>query len=143
LFTALHSQIEAEYGVLDHGQTVIIEMARASGLELLAPWRSEAELAALNIAANERDPLLTSTFGTGQLLLHALDMLPQLKRVLMCVGGSATNDGGAGFAAALGYKFMDADGGVIERPGLLIRLFIIKNCIQLFTLMTLQVSSKS
>jgi glycerate kinase len=71
---ALGRPITADYGVLDHGRVAVIEMARASGL-----WR---------IAPHERDATRTSTFGTGQLLLHALENLTDLKRVVMCIGGS-------------------------------------------------------
>jgi glycerate kinase len=74
-------------------------MARASGLDLLAPGR--------------RDPLRASTFGTGQLMAAAIEEGAQ--RLLVCLGGSATNDGGAGMAAALGGRFLDAAGAEIAR----------------------------
>ncbi len=97
--------ITAQYGVLDDGATAIIEMARASGLWL--------------VSGTERDATRTTSFGTGQLLAHALETLPLLRKVIMCIGGSATNDGGAGFAAALGYRFLDEQDAVIQHPGLL------------------------
>lgn len=96
--------ITAEYGVLDDGATAIIEMARASGLWL--------------VSGSDRDATRTTSFGTGQLLAHALETLPLLRKVIMCIGGSATNDGGAGFAAALGYRFLDEQDAVIQHPGL-------------------------
>ena len=76
------------------GATAVIEMAAASGLALVPPER--------------RDPLRTTTFGTGQLILGALDA--GARRILVGVGGSATTDGGAGCAQALGVAFLDADG---------------------------------
>lgn len=102
--------ITAEYGVLDGGATAIIEMARASGLWL--------------VSGSERDATRTTSFGTGQLLAHALETLPSLRKVIMCIGGSATNDGGAGFAAALGYQFLDEKDEVIQHPGSFTRTMI-------------------
>ena len=75
-------------------RTAVVEMAAASGLALLG----EAE----------RNPLLTSTFGTGELIRAALDL--GAERVIVGLGGSATCDGGIGMAAALGYRFLDGDG---------------------------------
>lgn len=80
----------------------VIEMARASGLALLP-----AEL---------RDPTLTSTFGTGQLILAAL--AAGARRIVVGLGGSATCDGGIGLAAALGYRFFDGDGRELPPIGL-------------------------
>ena len=74
-------------------QTAIIEMAAASGLE--------------RIKTEERNPMLTTTFGTGQLINAALDK--GCSKILLGVGGSATNDGGTGMAMALGVKFLDKD----------------------------------
>lgn len=97
--------VAARYAVLSSGQAVI-EMAQASGLPLLAP--------------EERDPLRTSSYGTGELLRHALDSGCQ--QLCLMIGGSATNDGGLGMASALGARFLDAagrevrgDGGGLER----------------------------
>lgn len=84
----------AEYALLADGLTAVIEMARASGLALVAPGR--------------RDPLGATTFGTGQLVADALRR--GRRRILVGLGGSAANDGGAGFAAALGARLLDADG---------------------------------
>ncbi|PLS02712.1 glycerate kinase [Neobacillus cucumis] len=90
----LGEAVIAEYGLLGEGKTAVIEMASASGLELLKP--------------EDRDPLLTTTYGTGQLIKHALDK--GVSRFLIGIGGSATNDGGAGMLQALGVSFKDEKG---------------------------------
>ena len=77
--------IAARWGVLGDGATAVVETAAASGLTLLPPDR--------------RDPRVTTTFGTGELLRAALDA--GLRKVVVGLGGSATNDGGAGLAQAL------------------------------------------
>ncbi|MBR5299611.1 MAG: glycerate kinase [Bacteroidales bacterium] len=92
--------VEAEYALID-GLTAVIEMARASGLTLLHP--------------EERNPLLTSTYGTGQLIADALDK--GCRRFMICIGGSATNDAGTGMLEALGYRFMDAEGNLLKCCG--------------------------
>lgn len=84
----------ARYGMLGDGTTAVIEMALASGLAL--------------VPAELRDPVRATTRGTGELFLAALDA--GARRVVLGIGGSATNDGGAGFAEALGYQFVDAYG---------------------------------
>jgi glycerate kinase len=81
-------------GILGDGNTAVIEMASASGLALLKP--------------GERDPWVTTTFGTGELIKNALDK--RCKRIIVGVGGSATNDGGMGAASALGVRFFDKNG---------------------------------
>lgn len=86
--------INAEYGVLGDGETCMIEMAKASGLTLLSP--------------DERNPLVASTFGTGEFILHALNA--GYRKFIIGIGGSATNDGGTGMLRALGMKFLDAQG---------------------------------
>ncbi len=88
----LGRSIEARY--LLAGQTAYVELAEASGLQLLEPA--------------ERSAQATSTFGTGLLMQHALDEGAQ--EIVLCIGGSATNDAGAGIAHALGYQFIRADG---------------------------------
>lgn len=93
--------IDARWGILGDGRTAVIEMAAASGLPLLK--------------ADERNPLLTSTYGTGELLLAALDA--GLRRLIVGIGGSATNDGGTGLARALGVRFLDADGHPLPEGG--------------------------
>ena len=88
---ALNRPIKSFYGVLGDGKTAVIEMAAASGIELLRP--------------EERNPLLTSTFGTGLLLKAAME--DGFTKIIMGIGGSATNDGGAGMAQALGFGLLD------------------------------------
>ena len=97
----LGEKVIAEYGLLGEGQTAVIEMASASGLELITP--------------KERNPLLTTTYGTGQLIKHALDK--GVRRFLIGIGGSATNDGGAGMLQALGVSFKDQDGNELPFGG--------------------------
>lgn len=87
-------KISALYGVLGDGETCVIEMAKASGLMLLKE--------------EEKNPLIASTFGTGELILHALDR--GYKKFIIGIGGSATNDGGTGMLQALGMKFLDEFG---------------------------------
>lgn len=87
----LGNPVEATYGLIDNGKTAIIEMAEASGLNL--------------VTEKERDVRRSSTYGTGQLLLDALDH--NVERIYIGIGGSATNDGGMGMAQALGVKFTD------------------------------------
>lgn len=96
----LGSPVEAEYAWID-GSTAVIEMARASGLTLLAP--------------EERNPLRASTYGTGQLIADALDK--GCRRFMICIGGSATNDAGTGMLEALGYRFMDSGGNILKGCG--------------------------
>ncbi|MDO4890351.1 MAG: glycerate kinase [Coriobacteriaceae bacterium] len=96
----LGEPVPATYGLLD-GNRAIIEMAAASGLPLVHP-------------AN-RNPLLTSTYGTGQLILDALDQ--GVHDISLAIGGSATNDGGMGCLRALGARFLDADGRELEGRG--------------------------
>lgn len=97
----LMKEVEAFYGILGDGATAIIEMAAASGLPLL---REE-----------ERDPMKTTTYGTGELIRHALDK--GCRRIIIGIGGSATNDGGAGMIKALGARLLDADGNEVEDGG--------------------------
>lgn len=89
--------IPAEYAIVD-GTTAVIEMSRSSGLTLLKE--------------EERNPMLTSTFGTGQMVADALSK--GCRRFIMGIGGSATNDAGTGMLEALGYRFMDAEGNVLK-----------------------------
>ena len=93
--------IRARYGVVDEGQTAVIEMASASGLTLLAE--------------EERNPLKTSTYGTGQLIANALKR--GCRKLLIGIGGSATNDAGTGMFSALGFRFLDAEGNTLEGRG--------------------------
>lgn len=97
----LGKTVQAQIGILGDGRTAIIEMASASGLQL--------------ISAEDRNPLLTTTFGTGELILKALDM--GVNHLLIGIGGSATNDGGAGMFQALGGKLLDKDGKELAKGG--------------------------
>ncbi|HEX3630574.1 MAG TPA: glycerate kinase, partial [Candidatus Dormibacteraeota bacterium] len=94
--------VDAEYGVIDGGQTAVIEMARAAGLALVPPAR--------------RNPAVTTTYGVGELLQHAYN--GGARRFIVGIGGSATNDGGAGMAQALGYHLLDAAGQELPPGGL-------------------------
>ena len=93
--------IDAEWGALGDGTTAVIEMARSSGLALLRP--------------DERDPLTTTTFGVGQLMLEAVQR--GYRKLIIGIGGSATNDGGAGMAQAIGANLLDSDGEELARGG--------------------------
>jgi glycerate kinase len=93
--------VAAEIGLLADGQTAVIEMARASGIELIPPAR--------------RNPLLTTTYGTGELIRAALDQ--GCRRLLIGIGGSATVDGGAGCLQALGARLLDQAGQAIAPGG--------------------------
>ena len=97
----LGNEVEAKFGILADGETAVIEMASASGLTLVAP--------------DQRNPLLTTTYGTGQLIHAALEA--GCRRLIIGIGGSATNDGGVGMAEALGVRSLDADGKQILRGG--------------------------
>lgn len=90
----LGNDVEAQYGILGDNETGILEMASASGIHLVPP--------------DKRNPLITTTYGTGQLIKACLDR--GVKRLLIGIGGSATNDGGAGAVQALGGKLLDSDG---------------------------------
>ncbi|WP_260835866.1 glycerate kinase [Escherichia coli] len=94
-------KVNAFYGLTGDGKTVVIEMAAASGLMLVAP--------------EKRNPLLASSFGTGELIRHALDN--GIRHIILGIGGSATVDGGMGMAQALGVRFLDADGQVLAANG--------------------------
>lgn len=93
--------VRTRYGVIDDGETAVIEMAAASGLTLLSP--------------EERNPLKTSTYGTGQLIADALSR--GCRKLLIGIGGSATNDAGTGMLSALGVRFLDAGGNRLEGCG--------------------------
>lgn len=93
--------IKAKYGIICEGQSAIIELASASGLTLLRE--------------GERNPMETSTYGTGEMVADAVKR--GCRRVLMCIGGSATNDCGVGILRALGYRFLDGRGCEVEGRG--------------------------
>lgn len=97
----LGKEVEAFYGILGDGNTAVIEMAAASGL--------------YHVPVDKRNPLITTTRGTGELILKALDH--KVKHIIIGIGGSATNDGGTGMAKALGAKLLDANGAEIKEGG--------------------------
>src|SRR2546425_9006380 len=97
----LGREIAAAWGLFGDGTTAIVEMAAASGLPLLR--------------LEDRDPRLTSTRGTGELILAAAQS--GAHRIVIGIGGSATNDGGAGMARALGYRFFDREGRELPEGG--------------------------
>jgi len=95
----LNTPVRASYLLVEKNRTAYIEMAAASGLTL--------------IAEDERNPYLATTFGTGELIRDAI--ASGVKRLIVCIGGSATNDGGAGILQALGASLKDSDGNDIPR----------------------------
>jgi len=97
----LGDEVLASYGILGDKKTAVIEMAEASGLTL--------------VPEDRRNPLITTTYGTGQLIKFALDQ--GCRRMIIGIGGSATNDGGAGMVQALGVKLSDKDGEEIGFGG--------------------------
>lgn len=97
----LFRPITAQFCFLKEQKTAVIEMAASSGLRLLSN--------------TERNPMNTSTYGTGLLIRKALDL--GAEKILVGIGGSATNDGGTGMAAALGVQFKDKKGQLIKPKG--------------------------
>ena len=93
--------LEAQWGVMGDGNTAVVEMALASGIALVPQRR--------------RNPRITTTAGTGEILREALDR--GYTRIIVGLGGSATNDGGAGLATALGARFLDASGSPLPPGG--------------------------
>ena len=98
---SLGEPVEAFYGLTGDGDTAVIEMAAASGLALVPPDR--------------RNPLLTNSRGTGELIRAALDA--GARRFILGIGGSATNDGGAGMVQALGVRLLDLEGRELDGSG--------------------------
>ena len=94
-------EVEAGFAWFDIDKTALVEMAAASGLELLSE--------------DQMDPLKTTTYGTGQLIKGAIEYGAQ--KILLAVGGSATVDGGVGAATALGYEFLDRQGKPVSLGG--------------------------
>lgn len=101
VYDPLGNRIVAQWGVLGDGLTAVIEMAAASGLPL--------------VPHDKRDPRVTTTYGTGELIKAALDA--GLRKIIIGIGGSATNDGGTGMARALGVRFLDVAGGEVAAGG--------------------------
>ncbi len=97
----LGNKISAYYGILGNGTTAVIEMAKASGLEI--------------VEKKKLNPMITTTFGTGELIRDALDH--NVKEIIIGLGGSSTNDGGSGMAQALGAKLLDQNNHQIPFGG--------------------------
>ncbi|MDY4502367.1 MAG: glycerate kinase [Lactobacillus johnsonii] len=97
----LGNKISAYYGILGNGTTAVIEMAKASGLEI--------------VEKKKRNPMITTTFGTGELIRDALDH--NVKEIIIGLGGSSTNDGGSGMAQDLGAKLLDQNNHQIPFGG--------------------------
>ncbi len=97
----LGEPVDSFFGILGNGTTAVIEMAAAAGLALVPPER--------------RNPMVTTTYGVGELIKAALDA--GCRRFIIGIGGSATNDGGAGMAQALGVRLLDATGNEIGFGG--------------------------
>jgi glycerate kinase len=95
---ALGRNIHSSFGLIDNGIIAVIELADASGIQLLQP--------------QDLDPLHTTTYGTGELIKHALDK--GVSRIIMGIGGSATVDGGAGILQALGIRFLNNESKILE-----------------------------
>lgn len=97
----LGAPVKAFYGWMGDGETAVIEMAAASGLHLVAP--------------EQRNPLITTSYGTGELILAALNH--GARKIILGIGGSATNDGGAGMMQALGVQLRDQQGKALTVGG--------------------------
>ena len=96
----LGEELDAEYGVISDTCTAIIEMSAAAGITLLSPA--------------QRNPMYTTTYGVGELILHAIKH-HGCRKFVIGIGGSATNDGGVGMLQALGFSFLDVNGNEIPR----------------------------
>lgn len=97
----LGTLVTAVYGIMGDGSTGVIEMASASGIH--------------HVNQNTRNPLITTTYGTGELIRECIDR--GMNKIIIGIGGSATNDGGTGMAEALGVRFLDAEGQSLARGG--------------------------
>lgn len=97
----LGDEVESNYGILGDKKTGIVEMASSSGIHL--------------VPLEKRNPLITTSYGTGQLIKACLDH--DISKLLIAIGGSATNDGGVGAIQALGGKFLDKDGKELRFGG--------------------------
>ncbi|ELY7393045.1 glycerate kinase [Cronobacter universalis] len=97
----LGNKVDGFFGLLGDGETAVVEMAAASGLHL--------------VPTAQRDPRITTSYGTGELILAALER--GVKAVIIGIGGSATNDGGAGMMQALGARFLDDEGHELAPGG--------------------------
>lgn len=108
----LGEQVDAQYGLLGDQRTAVIEMATCAGLPLVPP--------------EKRDPRFTTTYGVGELIRAAFDR--GCRHFILGIGGSATNDGGAGMAQALGARLTRQDGNEIERGGAALATLHAINC---------------
>lgn len=97
----LGTPVLAQYGILGDGKTGVIEMASASGIH--------------HVTKETKNPLITTTYGTGELIRDCLER--GITEIILGIGGSATNDGGTGMAAALGYRFLDKSGEELPLGG--------------------------
>ncbi|WP_270578696.1 glycerate kinase [Caldibacillus thermoamylovorans] len=97
----LGTKVVAGYGILGDGKTAVIEMAAASGIHF--------------VTKETKNPLITTTYGTGELIKDCIEQ--GITDIILGIGGSATNDGGTGMAAVLGYKFLDEDGKELKLGG--------------------------
>lgn len=95
----LGDPVTARYGIIESTKTAVMEMSQAAGITI--------------ISASERNPLYTTTYGVGEMIIDAIKL--GCRRFIMGIGGSATNDGGIGMLQALGYDFLDAEGYPIAR----------------------------
>ncbi|MBR3052748.1 MAG: glycerate kinase [Firmicutes bacterium] len=93
--------VDCEYGIIESSRTAVIEMSGAAGITM--------------VQGEERNPLLTTTFGVGEVIKDAIEK--GCRRFIVGIGGSATNDGGIGMLQALGFGFYDKDGNEIEHAG--------------------------
>lgn len=98
---ALGREINSSFGLIDNGRTAIIEMADAAGIRLLKK--------------DELNPLVASSYGTGEMIRQALDK--GARKIIIGMGGSATVDGGTGILSALGIRFLNAEGKTLTVPG--------------------------
>ncbi|RKO64028.1 glycerate kinase family protein [Caldibacillus debilis] len=97
----LGNKVTAKYGIMGDKETAVIEMAEASGIQY--------------VTDETKNPMATTTYGTGELIKACLDK--GIKKIIIGIGGSATNDGGTGMAEALGVKFLDHQGNKLPRGG--------------------------
>lgn len=97
----LGKKLESRFGILGDGETAVIEMAEASGLQL--------------VERRDRNPLITTSYGTGELLVKALDS--GVKNIIIGIGGGITNDAGVGILQAMGMSFLDQNGKEISYGG--------------------------
>jgi len=97
----LGRKIKAEFGLINNDKTAVLDVASASGLDLLNK--------------NEQNPMKTTSYGTGELIAAALDI--GAKEIIIGIGGSATNDGGIGMISALGFEILDKNGSPVGNGG--------------------------